>query len=88
ENIETKVIRLITRIMFVWFIKQKDLVPSKLFDVEFLKGVLKDFNPQDAANGNYYNAILQNLFFATLNRAIVDEDGNKRRFASLKGHRD
>lgn len=42
----------------------------------------------DAANGNYYNAILQNLFFATLNRAIVDEDGNKRRFASLKGHRD
>lgn len=42
----------------------------------------------DLANGNYYNAILQNLFFATLNRAIVDEDGNKRRFASLKGHRD
>ena len=88
ENIETKVIRLITRVMFVWFIKQKDLVPGKLFDVEFLKGVLKDFNPMDAANGNYYNAILQNLFFATLNRAIVDEDGNKRRFASLKGHRD
>ena len=88
ENIETKVIRLITRVMFVWFIKQKDLVPNKLFDVEFLKRVLKDFNPMDAANGNYYNAILQNLFFATLNRAIVDEDGNKRRFASLKGHRD
>ena len=85
ENIETKVIRLITRVMFVWFIKQKDLVPGKLFDVEFLKGVLKDFNPMDAANGNYYNAILQNLFFATLNRAIVDEDGNKRSFAYLKG---
>lgn len=33
EDLETKIIRLITRIMFVWFIKQKDLVPSKIFDI-------------------------------------------------------
>lgn len=88
ENVETKIIRLITRIMFVWFIKQKDLVPAKLFDASFLKTVLKGFNPMATDNGNYYNAILQNLFFATLNRAIVDEDGNKRKFAYLKGKRD
>ena len=82
DDIETKIIRMITRIMFVWFIKQKDLVPNRLFDVEYLPTILKNFVPQSTTNGNYYNAILQNLFFATLNRAIVDEDGNKRKFAT------
>ena len=82
EDIETKIIRMITRIMFVWFIKQKDLVPDKIFDADFLSTILKDFNPESKEVGNYYNAILQNLFFATLNRAIEDEQGNKRRFAT------
>ena len=82
EDIETKIIRMITRIMFVWFIKQKDLVPYKIFDVDFLSTILKDFDPESKEVGNYYNAILQNLFFATLNRAIEDEQGNKRRFAT------
>ena len=81
DDIEKKMIRLITRIMFVWFIKQKELVPHRIFDVDFLDTILKDFNPVSKTNGNYYNAILQNLFFATLNREILDEDGNKRRFA-------
>ena len=81
-DIETKIIRMITRIMFVWFIKQKDLVPDKIFDADFLSTILKDFNPESKEVGNYYNAILQNLFFATLNRAIEDEQGNKRRFAT------
>ena len=82
EDIETKIIRMITRIMFVWFIKQKELVPNKIFDVDFLDTILKDFDPESKVVGNYYNAILQNLFFATLNRAIEDEQGNKRRFAT------
>ena len=81
DDIEKKMIRLITRIMFVWFIKQKDLVPQRIFDIDFLTSILKDFDPISKTNGNYYNAILQNLFFATLNREIVDEEGNKRRFA-------
>lgn len=82
EDIETKIIRMITRIMFVWFIKQKELVPNKIFDVDFLDTILKDFDQESKVVGNYYNAILQNLFFATLNRAIEDEQGNKRRFAT------
>lgn len=82
EDLETKIIRLITRIMFVWFIKQKDLVPSKIFDIDYLGTILKDFDPYSKTVGNYYNAILQNLFFATLNRAIDDEQGNKRKFAT------
>ena len=82
EDIEKKVIRMITRVMFVWFIKQKDLVPARLFDVDFVATILKDFDPYSTTVGNYYNAILQNLFFATLNRAAKDEEGNTRKFAT------
>ena len=82
DDIETKVIRMITRIMFVWFIKQKNLVPDRIFDIDFLTTILKDFDPYSTTIGNYYNAILQNLFFGTLNRAIMDEDGNTRKFAT------
>ena len=87
EDKDKKIIRLLTRLMFVWFIKQKDLVPSKLFNEKQLQSILKDFDPQATDNGNYYNAILQNLFFATLNRAIEDDEG-KRGFAKLQGQRD
>jgi hypothetical protein len=82
DDIEKKIIRMITRIMFVWFIKQKDLVPNRLFDIDFLSTILKDFDPYSTTVGNYYNAILQNLFFGTLNRAIEDENGNTRKFAT------
>ena len=80
EDIDTRVIRLITRLMFVWFIKQKGLVPNSIFDVNYLGSILKDFDPQSATDTNYYQAILQNLFFGTLNRAII-EDGERREFA-------
>ena len=84
DDIEKKIIRMITRIMFVWFIKQKELVPNRIFDIEYLSTILKDFDPYSTTEGNYYNAILQNLFFGTLNRAIKDEDGNTRKFATSK----
>lgn len=81
EDIDTKIIRLITRLMFVWFIKQKKLVPEKIFDVHYLRSILKDFDPQSTTDCNYYQAILQNLFFGTLNRPVIDEDGSARDFA-------
>uniref|UniRef100_UPI0035A0D4D6 Eco57I restriction-modification methylase domain-containing protein n=1 Tax=Prevotella heparinolytica TaxID=28113 RepID=UPI0035A0D4D6 len=87
EDLDKKIIRLLTRLIFVWFIKQKELVPEGLFDEKSLRGILHDFVPDSMEQGNYYNAILQNLFFATLNRAIEDEDG-KREFAQLKNKRD
>jgi hypothetical protein len=88
EKIDEKIIRLITRLLFVWFIKQKELVPDYLFDVEKLKDILKDFKPESKENGNYYNAILQNLFFATLNKEIKNrkfakENDNKREIKTL-----
>jgi adenine-specific DNA-methyltransferase len=73
---EENLIRLITRLMFVWFIKQMGLIPNKLFDPKELKNIVKDFGK----GHNYYNAILQNLFFATLNRPI-----NERGWAKDEG---
>lgn len=70
ELIPEHIIRLITRLMFVWFIKQKDLIPEEIFQEEELRRLLKDFDPNSKTKGNYYNAILQNLFFATLNNEI------------------
>ncbi|MBR3656641.1 MAG: Eco57I restriction-modification methylase domain-containing protein [Prevotella sp.] len=80
EDIDTRIIRLITRLMFVWFIKQKGLVPSNIFDKKYVTTILKDFDAQSTTEGNYYQAILQNLFFGTLNRPIM-EDGEQREFA-------
>ncbi len=88
EDINVKIIRMITRILFVWFIKQKGLIPNSLFNINELEKILVDFDSESKENGNYYNAILQNLFFATLNRAVIDEEGNPRRFANRKGKRD
>lgn len=92
HQLDTKLIRLITRLMFVWFIKQKNLVPANLFDQEELKLYLKNFDPMSMDSANYYQGILQNLFFATLNRPIknvtYDKDGHeiveRRGFAHLK----
>ncbi len=77
-NLSEALIRLITRLMFIWFVKQKNIVPAALFDVEALKDILKGFDPTSTEQNNYYRAILQNLFFATLNcqparRRFVDK---------------
>ncbi|USL95652.1 Eco57I restriction-modification methylase domain-containing protein [Riemerella anatipestifer] len=82
-KLEEQMIRLITRLLFVWFIKQKHLVPDELFKKDRLSEILNDFNPESFSNGNYYNAILQNLFFATLNKAVTE-----REFAKLADKRD
>lgn len=73
---EISVIRLITRLIFIWFMKVRKLVPEELFNENELKGILTDLKLND---DNYYKAILQNLFFATLNTKKED-----RRFTSKK----
>ncbi len=78
DYLSEHLIRLITRLMFVWFIKQKNFIPKELFDVNDLQNnILLDFDPDSYKQGNYYNAILQNLFFASLNKKITE-----RKFAS------
>ena len=88
DDMNVKVIRLITRLLFVWFIKQIKLVPDSLFDQEYISTILKDFNPVSKEDGSYYNAILQNLFFATLNRPVIENGGEGRRFATAEDARD
>ena len=73
---EEHVIRLITRLLFIWFIKEKGLVADELFNKAQIQDLLKE---DDFDSGNsYYRAVLQNLFFATLNTEI-----DKRKFSSV-----
>jgi adenine-specific DNA-methyltransferase len=67
----TNLIRLITRIIFIWFIKEKGLVPDTLFDRKELGSLIKSFS-KDKTSDNYYKAILQNLFFGTLNQKMSE----------------
>jgi hypothetical protein len=91
EHKATNVIRMLTRLLFVWFVKEKKLIPEALFDLKTLqKDILKNISPfhetglYKEANKEsiYYKAILQNLFFATLNCPIEGDslDTRKRGF--------
>ena len=76
--------------MFVWFIKEKKLIPPELFDLNYVKDELvEDLSPHHQEDGlfqslnkksHYYKAILQNLFFATLNQEM-----GKREFRKTGG---
>ena len=74
----TSVIRLLTRFIFVWFIREKGLVPDTLFNPTELDGILENLDPGEST---YYKAILQNLFFATLNQEMnTAQNPDNRRF--------
>ncbi len=82
EDIEicnaTSVIRLITRLIFVWFIKERKLVPDIFFNPKEIEKILISTDPQEST---YYKAILQNLFFATLNQEMnTSEKSDNRKF--------
>ncbi len=64
ERNAISVIRLLTRLIFVWFVKEKNLIPDELFDEKDLRGFV---NLEGLDKSTYYKAILQNLFFGTLN---------------------
>ncbi len=76
------VIRLITRLLFIWFLKEKGLVAEELFSKTHVQNLLEaaDFETGDS----YYRAVLQNLFFATLNTEIPQRGFSKR---TQSGHR-
>ncbi|MBI4651273.1 hypothetical protein HY745_08325 [Candidatus Desantisbacteria bacterium] len=65
-------IRLLTRLLFCWFMKEKGLIKEDLFNINSLKNILKNFQGSDSDETIYYKAILQNLFFATLSKPIAD----------------
>ena len=79
---ERQVIRLITRLLFIWFLKEKGLVPDEIFTEAFAASALKHHAPEAT---DYYRAVLQNLFFATLNTEIDKREFSK---ANRRTHRD
>lgn len=93
-------IRLITRLIFVWFLKQRHLIPEEFFDERYIAdNLLKDFEPNrkegffddKPLDSQYYKAILQNLFFAMLNSPITPEGGSEiseRHFRKNRGDYD
>ena len=92
-------IRLITRLIFVWFLKQRHLVPDEFFDEQYIaNNLIEDFNPHvkvdlfsKSSESKYYKAILQNLFFAMLNSPITQEghkDLSERHFRKGRGDYD
>jgi hypothetical protein len=77
-------IRLLTRLIFCWFLRKKrnsqtneSLLPDDFFDERAIRQLLKDSSPEACT---YYPAILQNLFFATLNTEMdkLGESPNRR----------
>ena len=81
ENVEVRSTTSTIRLIFVWFIKEKGLVPNDLFDHEKIKEILISTDPQESS---YYKAILQNLFFATLNQEMnTEQKPNNRKFRNL-----
>lgn len=89
----TSVIRMITRLIFVWFLKEKSvgekaLVPEELFQRSHISQLIHFDEPNSST---YYKAILQNLFFATLNQEMntpEKPDNRKFRHERKPGQRD
>lgn len=92
-------IRLITRLIFVWFLKQRHLIPDEFFDEQYIaNNLIEGFNPHAMVDmfwksdeSKYYKAILQNLFFAMLNSPITPEGSNElseRHFRKGRGDYD
>jgi len=72
------IIRLITRLIFIWFMRERGLMPKDLFDKEKIKDYLKD---PESGESTYYKAILQNLFFATLSTKQEERKfGSEKRY--------
>jgi adenine-specific DNA-methyltransferase len=75
----TNLIRLITRIIFIRFLTEKRLILPELFSREKLVRIVKEFMKGKKAS-DFYNAVLQNLFFGTLNQKM-----DERKFAQESG---
>ncbi|MEO5360361.1 MAG: Eco57I restriction-modification methylase domain-containing protein [Nitrospirota bacterium] len=73
----TSVIRMITRLIFIWFIKERGLISEDIFNHTKIINLLNFIDKHDST---YYKAILQNLFFATLNTEMNKDKPGSRKF--------
>ncbi len=81
---QESVIRLLTRFLFCWFLKEKGFIKNEVFDKKYLQNILPYFSPEAPKSdlfdkkskdlASYYKAILQNLFFATLSKKMDERE--------------
>jgi hypothetical protein len=69
-------VRLIARLIFIWFLKELKVVKDELLLTEFGNGDVNDLIKSKQKGSNYYKFILQNLFFNALNSDKNDRDKN------------
>ena len=62
--------------LFVWFVKEKRLIAEDLFNEAQVGRLLRNYD-RDGGD-SYYRAVLQNLFFATLNTEIKKRDFSRQ----------
>ncbi|MBY5626508.1 hypothetical protein [Rhizobium leguminosarum] len=87
EQNQIAVIRMLTRLIFVWFIKEKKLVPGEFFETTELNKLLYENVAENGESSVFYKAILQNLFFATLNTDSERKFKSKREPGGLDSQR-
>jgi hypothetical protein len=84
DDFSEALIRLLTRMIFCWFLREKRLIADELFSERTLETLMRDWRADDCEKdkqGRYYKAILQNLFFATLNTPVEE-----RKFRSVRSY--
>lgn len=77
-------VRLIARLIFIWFLKELKVVKDEILVPEFNNGVKNDLIKPKNSGSSYYKFILQNLFFNALNS--VQHERNKTLFDVYKSN--
>ena len=73
ENVKNFLVRLLARMMFCWFVKEKGLIKSELLELSDWEGnkynLTNDVEDIKFLHSNsYYRGVLQNIFFNALNQ--------------------
>lgn len=69
-------VRLIARLIFLWFLKELKVVKEELLLPEFDNGDINELIKANAKGSGYYKFILQNLFFNALNSENKERNKN------------
>lgn len=69
-------VRLVARLIFIWFLKELKVVKDELLLPEFDNGDINRLIQPNQNGSAYYKFILQNLFFNALNREQNERDKN------------
>jgi len=69
-------VRLIARLIFIWFLKELKVVKEEVLIPKFKNGIYNDLIKPSGHGTSYYKFVLQNLFFNALNSEHVERNQN------------